>query len=52
MTEKEQQYREPLNEQEVRLLQMIRRMKFGEIRIFITEGKPVRAEEIKKSIKL
>ena len=52
MTEKEQQCKEPLNEQEVRLLQMIRGMKFGEIRIFITEGKPVRAEEIKKSIKL
>ncbi|SHH98929.1 Uncharacterized small protein [Sporobacter termitidis DSM 10068] len=41
-----------LNEQEKHLLQMIRDIKFGELHIFVTEGKPVRVEEIKKSIKL
>jgi hypothetical protein len=40
-----------LNEQEKRLIQMIREMKFGELHLYISEGKPVRAEEIKKSIK-
>jgi hypothetical protein len=39
-----------LNEQEKRLIQMIREMKFGELHLYISEGKPVRAEEIKKSI--
>jgi hypothetical protein len=41
-----------LNEQEKRLIQMIREMKFGELHIFVSEGRPVRVEEIKKSIKL
>jgi hypothetical protein len=41
-----------LNEQEKHLIQMIREMKFGELHIFVSEGKPVRVEEFKKSIKL
>jgi hypothetical protein len=41
-----------LNEQEKHLLQMIRELKYGELHIFVSEGKPVRVEEIKKSIKL
>lgn len=41
-----------LNEQEKRLIIMIRDMRYGELHLFISEGKPVRAEEIKKSIKL
>ncbi len=41
-----------LNEQEWRLVQMIREMKYGEIHIFVMDSKPVRAEKIKKSIKL
>jgi hypothetical protein len=41
-----------LNEQEKHLIQMIREMMFGELHIFVSEGKPVRVEEIKKSIKL
>jgi hypothetical protein len=41
-----------LNEQEKHLLQMIREMKFGELHLFVAEGKPIRVEEIKKSIKL
>ena len=41
-----------LNEQEKRLIQIIRDTNYGELRIFISEGKPVRVEEVKKSIKL
>jgi hypothetical protein len=41
-----------LYEQERHLIQMIRQMEYGELHIFITEGKPIRVEEIKKSIKL
>jgi hypothetical protein len=41
-----------LNEQEKRLVLMIRALKYGELHLFVTDGKPVRAEEIIKSIKL
>ncbi len=41
-----------LNEQEQRLIQMIRETRYGDLRIFVSEGKPIRVEEIKKSIKL
>jgi hypothetical protein len=52
MSVKEPENRLILNEQEERLIRMIREIKYGELHIFITDGKPVRAEEIKKSIKL
>lgn len=38
-------------EKEKNLLRMIRDLKFGEINIFVADGQPVRAEEIKKSVK-
>ena len=41
-----------LNTQEKRLIRMIRAIKFGELHIFVSDGKPIRVEEIKKSIKL
>ncbi len=41
-----------LTEQEKRLIMMIRELKYGELHLFIAEGNPIRAEEIKKSIKL
>ena len=41
-----------LTKQEVHLIQMIREMNYGELRIFISENKPIRVEEIKKSIRL
>jgi hypothetical protein len=41
-----------LSEQEQRLIKMIRDINYGELHIFIADGKPVRAEVIKKSIKL
>lgn len=41
-----------LYEQEKHLIQMIREMGYGELHIYISESKPIRVEEIKKSIKL
>ena len=41
-----------LNAQEKRLILMIRAIKYGELRLYVSDGKPVRAEEIIKSIKL
>jgi hypothetical protein len=34
------------------LIEMMRELGFGEVRIFVADGQPVRAEEIKKSVKL
>ena len=41
-----------MTEQERKLLDIIRNLDFGEVRIVVTDGKPTRIEEIKKSIKL
>ena len=38
-------------EKEDKLLQLIRELKFGEVHIYVADGQPVRAEEIKKSAK-
>ena len=40
-----------LSEKEKQLLRLIREVGYGEIRIFVAEGQPVRAEEIRKSVK-
>lgn len=48
MGEKEQRQN---TDREEELLQLIRELKFGEIHIFVADGQPVRAEEIKKSVK-
>lgn len=40
-----------LTEKEERLIKMIRELGFGELHIFVADGQPVRAEEIKKSVK-
>ena len=40
-----------VTEKEEKLIRMIRELKFGEVHIYIADGQPVRAEEIKKSIK-
>ena len=45
-----QEYPKP-SEKEERLLKLIRELGFGEIHIYVANGQPVRAEEIKKSIK-
>lgn len=39
-------------EKELKLMEIIRSTEYGEIRIVVQEGKPIRIEEIKKSIKL
>lgn len=39
------------SERERKLLEMIRALGFGEINIYVADGQPVRAEEIKKSVK-
>lgn len=39
-------------EKEQKLLQLIREIGFGEVKVFIADGQPVRVEEIKKSVKL
>lgn len=38
--------------QERKIIEVIRGMDFGEVRIIITDGKPTRMEEIQKNIKL
>lgn len=40
-----------LTEQEKKLITLIRGLKFGELHLFVAEGKPVRAEQIKQSVK-
>ena len=40
------------DEKEKKIIELIRKMDFGEIRIIIQDGSPIRVEEIKKSIKL
>lgn len=41
-----------LTKEEEKLIKIIRELDFGEVRVVITDGKPTRIEEIKKSIKL
>ncbi|MBQ3074935.1 MAG: DUF2292 domain-containing protein [Clostridia bacterium] len=43
--------KEPLTAKEEKLIAMIRELGFGEILIHVADGQPVRAEEIKKSVK-
>lgn len=43
---------EQMTDKEEKLLAIIRKMDFGEVRIVVTDGVPTRIEEIKKSIKL
>lgn len=38
-------------EKELHLIELIRELGYGEVRIFVADGQPVRAEEIKKSVK-
>ncbi|WP_206460091.1 DUF2292 domain-containing protein [Anaerovorax sp. IOR16] len=38
--------------EEVKLLALIREIKYGELRVIINEGKPIRVEDVRKSIKL
>ena len=40
-----------LSEKELGLIRMVRDLGFGEILIHVADGQPVRAEEIRKSVK-
>ena len=40
------------SEKEDNLIRVIREIGYGEIRVIIQDGQPVRVEELKKSIKL
>ncbi len=41
-----------LTEKEQKLIQLLRELRFGDLHVYVSEGQPVRVEEIKKSIKL
>ncbi len=41
-----------LTPQETKVVEIIRRIQYGEVKIIINDGRPVRIEEVKKSIKL
>ena len=52
MSEMKKEKKHTLSEQEEKLLEIIHETGFGEIKVIINDGKPIRVEEIKKSIKL
>ena len=41
-----------LSEQEAKIIELVRSLDYGELRIIVNSKKPVRVEEIKKSIQL
>ena len=41
-----------LSPKEEKLLSILRKVDYGELRVIIQEGCPIRVEEVKKSIKL
>ena len=41
-----------LTEKEARLIEIIRKLDFGEVRVVVRDSVPTRLEEIKRSIKL
>ncbi|MDR3148397.1 MAG: DUF2292 domain-containing protein [Oscillospiraceae bacterium] len=49
---KESTLKEQLTDKEQKVISLMRKIKFGEIRIVIQDGIPFRVEEIRHSIKL
>jgi len=41
-----------LTEQEIKVIEIMREIKYGELRVVINNEKPIRVEEIKKSVQL
>ena len=41
-----------LTKSEEKLISLIRDLRYGEVRVLIKAGQPIRAEEIKKSVQL
>ena len=50
--EDQKQQKQGLSEKEAELLTLLRGLDYGEMRIIVQAGKPVRVEEIRKSIQL
>ena len=50
--EKQNREKNEISKQEAKILDFVRSVDYGEIRIVINGGKPVRVEEIRKSIML
>lgn len=50
--EKEKAITMDITEQEWQVLQLIRELEYGELLITVKGGKPVRAEEIRRSIQI
>ena len=50
--EKQNREKTEISKQEAKILDFVRSVDYGEIRIVINNGKPVRVEEIRKSIML
>ena len=48
----EEQKKPNISEKEEKLLDILRNIKYGEIKVIMQDGHPVRVEEIKRSIKL
>ena len=44
--------KQELNSQEYQLIQMIRRLDYGQLTISVKAGKPIHVEEVRKSIPL
>ena len=52
MTKADSEYSFRCSDAERQLIEMIRELKYGGIRVIIQDGKPIRAEEIRKSVVL
>lgn len=48
----QEEFKKTIDEKEMHLLDIIRQLQFGEIKIIVQDGQPIRIEELKKSIKL
>ena len=46
------EFKMQLNEKEERLIALIRELGFGQMVVHVSDGQPVRIEEIRKSIKI
>lgn len=52
MSEKNDKTLSELTSKEMALINIIRKLGFGEMKLYVADGQPVRIEEIQKSIKL
>ena len=41
-----------LSEQEKRVIDILRELKYGEVKVVVQDGVPIRVDEIRKSIKI